>query len=204
MSNYYRIGEFAARIGRSASTVRRWESEGRIAVKRTASGQRYFDDTDVAAVLHPGKDLSKRDTIVYCRVSSSEQKDDLAAQVAALEMFCLGAGIAVDEWVREIGGGMDLQRGKFLDVLDRIEIGEVARVVIAHKDRLVRFGFEYFEHVASRHGCEIVAANIESLSPRQELVEDLLVIVRSFSGRLKGLHDNEKRFRDELASGGGG
>lgn len=198
----YRIGQFAARVGRSVSTVRRWEREGRITTKRTATGQRYFDESDVLAVLKPGFDASKRLTVVYCRVSSPGQANDLASQVAAMEAFCLGAGIAVDEWVSEIGGGMDMRRKEFLTLMDRIEDGLVSRLVIAHKDRLGRFGFDYFEHVADRHGCEIIVANAESLSPQQELVEDLLWIVHTFSGRLHGLRRYEKILKGELVGGG--
>lgn len=119
-----------------------------------------------------------------------------------METFCLGAGIAVDEWITEIGGGMDLSREKFVQLMDRIEDGRIARVVVAHKDRLARFGVDYIEHVAVRHGCEIVAANSESLSPQQELAEDLLAIVHSFSRRLHGLRHYEKQLRDELIGGG--
>lgn len=198
----YRIGEFATRIGRSASTVRRWEREGRIVAKRTPTGQRYFDESDVLAVLTPGFDASARATVVYCRVSSPGQMNDLASQVKAMETFCLGAGIAVDEWISEIGGGMNMRRKKFLALMDRIEAGQIARLAVAHKDRLARFGFDYIEHVAERHGCEIVIANAESLSPQQELVEDLLAIVHTFSCRLYGLRRYEKTLKDELTGGG--
>ncbi len=202
MSSVYRIGEFAERIGRSVSTVRRWEAEGRITARRTPSGQRYFDATDVRRVLQPGFDEGSRRTVVYCRVSSPGQKDDLASQVAAMEQFCLARGLAVDEWVSEVGGGMNLRRKKFLAVMDAVDRGEVATLVVAHKDRLARFGFDYLEHVAVRNGCEIVVANQESLSPQQELVEDLLAIIHTFSCRLYGLRRYEKTLKDELTGEG--
>ncbi|MFE6623805.1 IS607 family transposase [Streptomyces sp. NPDC057740] len=195
----YRIGEFAARIGRSPQTVRRWEREGRIVAKRTPTGQRYFDESDVLAVLKPGWDASTRLTVVYCRVSPSSTRRDMESQISAMETFCLGAGIAVDEWVAEVGDSLNLNREKFVQLMDRIEDGRIARLVIAHRDRLARFGFEYVKHVADRHGCEIVVANFESLSPRQELVEDLLAIVHSFSDRLHGLRGYEARLKGELS-----
>ncbi|WP_405689015.1 IS607 family transposase [Streptomyces sp. NBC_00057] len=201
MSSMYRISEFAQRVGRSASTIRRWEREGRIAPQRV-SGQRYFTDADVRQVLQPGFDESARQTIVYCRVSSPGQKDDLASQVQAMEEFCRGRGLAVDQWIREVGGGMNLQRKKFLALMDAIERGEVGTLVIAHKDRLARFGFDYLEHVATKNGCTIVVANQESLSPQEEMVQDLLAIVHTFSGRLHGLRRYEKTLKDELAGGG--
>jgi predicted site-specific integrase-resolvase len=188
----------AERIGRSASTVRRWEAEGRLVAKRTASGQRYFNEDDVRVALNIDLPEVSRRRIVYCRVSSPGQKEDLASQVAAMEQFCLSRGTVVDEWVTEVGGGMNLGRRKFLAVMDAIERGEVAELVLPHKDRLARFGFDYLEHVAERHGCVITVANAESLSPEREMVEDLLAIVRTFSCRLDGLRRYEKTLRQEL------
>ena len=78
--------------------------------------------------------------------------------------FCLARGLAVDEVIQETGGGMNLRRRKFLALMDDIEQGRVAVLVIAHKDRLARFGFDYLEHVAARNGCEIIVANQETLS----------------------------------------
>ncbi|MGI8307363.1 IS607 family transposase [Saccharopolyspora hattusasensis] len=200
----YRIGEFAARVGRSAQTVRRWEREGRITAKRTTTGQRYFDESDVRAVLQLGTPDADRATVVYCRVSSAGQKDDLASQVSAMETFCLNAGISVTEWITEIGGGMNFKRKKFVQLADRIADGEVEHLVVAHKDRLTRFGFDLIEHVAERNGCRITVANTESLSPQQELVEDLLAIVHTFSCRLYGLRRYEKQIKADrdLTDGG--
>ncbi len=184
MSKQYRIGEFAKRVGKSPSTIRRWEQEGKIQPKRHPSGQRYFDESDVRRVL--GMPQSNRLTVVYCRVSSNGQKDDLASQVKAMEQYCRGAGICVDEWIEEIGGGMNFRRKKFLALLDRIQNGEIERLIIAHKDRLVRFGFDLIEHMAATNGCTIEVVNQESLSPQEEMVEDLLAIVHTFSCRLYG------------------
>jgi putative resolvase len=199
MGSVYRIGEFAKRVGCSVTTVRRWEAAGRITARRTPAGQRYFDDTDVRRVLQPGFRDETRKVIVYCRVSSTGQKDDLASQVTAMGQFCLARGLAVDEVIQETGGGMDLRRRKFLTLMDDIEQGSVAVLVIAHEDRLARFGFGYLEHVAARNGCEIIVANQETLSPQQELVEDLLAIVHTFSCRLHGLRRYEKTLKDELS-----
>jgi predicted site-specific integrase-resolvase len=195
MSNLLRVSEFADRIGRSASTVRRWEREGLISPGRTVSGQRYFTETDVLAVLRPGFGTTPRGVVVYSRVSSSGQRNDLASQVAAMERFCEGRGLAVTEWVSEVGGGMNFRRRKFLALLDKIIAGEVSTVVVAHQDRLARFGFELIEWLATKHGCEIIVANQETLSPQQELVEDLLAIVHVFSCRLYGLRRYEKQLK---------
>ena len=196
MGKKYRINEFAKRIGRSASTVRRWEQEGRIVAKRHPSGQRYFDESDVRQVLQ--MPTGARAVVVYCRVSSAGQKDDLESQVKAMEAYCLSAGIAVDEWIQEIGGGMNFKRKRFLALVDRINHGEVQRLVIAHKDRLIRFGFDLFAPIAQQNGCDIVVVNQEAMSPQQEMVEDLLAIVPTFSCRLYGMRKYQKEIKEDF------
>jgi putative resolvase len=191
MNNRYTISGFARRIGRSASTVRRWERDGLIKSKRLPSGHRYFNEDDVRGIL--GRADEKRMTVVYCRVSSHGQKDDLQSQVAAMEQYCLGAGIAVDEWVQKVGGGMNFKRKQFLGLMDRIAAGDISRLIVAHKDRLVRFGFDLLDHIAKRSACVIEVVNQESLSPQEEMTEDLLSIVHTFSCRLCGMRKYKRK-----------
>ncbi|MBK6999420.1 MAG: IS607 family transposase [Rhodoferax sp.] len=195
MSNY-RINEFAARVGRSTQTIRRWEREGKLIAKRLPSGHRYFDESDVRLLLGGAPD--KKSIVVYCRVSSAGQKDDLASQIAAMQAYCLAGAIPVDEWVQEIGGGMNFKRKRFLSIIDRIQRGEIVKLIVAHKDRLMRFGFDLFSHIAAENGCEIVVANQESLSPQQEMVEDLMAIVHTFSGRLHGMRKYHKVIKEDF------
>ena len=151
-------------------------------------------------VLGVEKDAKEGKVIVYCRVSSKGQADDLKAQVTAMESFCLGRGLAVDEWMTETGGGMNFKRKKFCELMQAIERREVATVVVAHKDRFVRFGFDYFDTFAADHGCRIIVANQESLSPQQEMVEDLMAIVHTFSCRLYGLRNYRSEIRKAAAA----
>jgi predicted site-specific integrase-resolvase len=190
MNKQYSVSEFARRIGRSASTVRRWDREGLLTTKRLPSGHRFFDEDDVRAVL--GVAAEKRLTVVYCRVSSHGQKDDLQSQIEAMEMYCRAAGVAVDEWIKEVGGGMNFKRKQFLDLVDRIAAGEIGRLIVAHQDRLMRFGFDLLDHIAKRNGCVIEVINQESLSPQEEMTEDLLSIVHTFSCRLYGMRKYKK------------
>ena len=78
---------------------------------------------------------------------------------------------------------MNFKRKKFLTLIDRIQHGEVERLIVAHKDRLVRFGFDLISHLAEEGGCEIVVVNQPSSSPEQEMIEDMLAIVDTFSCR---------------------
>jgi predicted site-specific integrase-resolvase len=193
MSKIYRINEFSKRIGKSASTLRRWDAEGRLVAKRTLTGQRYYDESDIRKIFGI-KDIERK-IVVYCRVSSHNQKDDLQSQITAMEQFCLNGGIPVDEWIQEIGGGMNFKRKKFLSLMSRISAGEIKSLLVAHKDRLCRFGFDFFEYMATENGCEIKVVNQESLSPQQEMVADLMAIIHTFSCRLYGLRKYKKKIK---------
>jgi predicted site-specific integrase-resolvase len=114
-----------------------------------------------------------------------------------METYCLNAGIALDEWIEEIGGGMNFKRKKFLALIDRIQHGEVERLIVAHKDRLVRFGFDLIAHVAEEGGCGIVVVNQPSCSPEPEMVEDMLAIVHTFSCRLHGMRKYKQQLQAE-------
>lgn len=196
MGNKYRPHEFAKKIGVSVKTLRRWDKNGKLIAKRTPSNHRYYDDVDLRRFFNLKEEPKK--TIVYCRVSSVGQKDDLKSQVSAMELFCIYSGISVDEWIQEIGGGMNFKRKKFLTLMSRIQKGEVAKLLIAHKDRLCRFGFDYFLFLAKENGCEIVVVNQESLSPQQEMVEDLMAIIHTFSIRLYGLRKYKKNLKKAI------
>lgn len=192
----YRIGEFAAKVARSTRTVRRWTAEGRVPDRRTSTGQRYFTDDDVRLILGQEPPAARK-VIVYCRVSSPGQKNDLKSQVTAMKKHCKSNKLVIDEFIEEIGGGMNFKRKKFLKLIDAIIAGEVSHVIIAHKDRLARFGFELIVHLAKTHDCEIVVANKEELNPQQELVDDLLAIVHTFSCRIYGMRRYSKKKKDQ-------
>ena len=196
MSDKYRLHEFAKKLCVSTNTLRRWDTSGKLVAKRTLSNHRYYDESDLRKLY--GIKEEDRKIVVYCRVSSAGQKDDLKSQIVAMENFCISSGVAVDEWVQEIGDGMNFKRKKFLSIMSGIQSGEISKLLIAHKDRLCRFGFDYFDFLAKENGCKIVVVNQESLSPQQEMVEDLMAIIHTFSCRLYGLRKYKKKIKQDL------
>ena len=182
----YSITEFARRLGVTVKTLQRWDREGRLVALRTPTNRRFYTDEHLYQIL-PQRQSQERATVVYMRVSSQAQKPDLANQRTVLEQFCAARGLAVTQWVSEIGGGLNFKRPKFLALIDRMVTNQVGMIVIAHKDRLMRFGFDLFAHLCRRHQCELVVMNTETLSPEQEMVQDLMTITHCFSARLYGL-----------------
>ncbi len=147
--------------------------------------------------VHAEEDSRTR-IIAYCRVSSTSQKPDLLNQTAILREYCTNAGLVNVEFISEIGGGLNFERKKFLEIIDAVERNEVKMLIIAHKDRLVRFVFEYFERLLVKHHCELVILNNTKMSPEQEMVQDLMTIIHCFSSRLYGLRNYRKSLKEAL------
>ena len=187
MNNVYSPKEFGKLIGRTTNTLQKWDREGKLKAHRSpTTNRRYYTHDQYLAyrgLVAPEQGL----TIVYTRVSGVAQKPDLANQIRALEIYCQQHTLRVDEWLFDIGSGLNYKRKQFNRLMELIELGQVRRLLIAHRDRLVRFGYEYFEAFCQRHHTEIVIIDGETLSPEQELVRDLMAIVTVFSARLHGL-----------------
>src|SRR5215471_6822967 len=194
----YSVAQFAKQVGVSVKTLQRWDREGRLNAKRTVSGRRYYDEIDLATALNLPQRPAARRTVAYCRVSSPAQRPDLQNQRAALEQYAQAKGIAVDQWVMEIGGGLNFERKRFLALVDAIVAEEVKCLLIAHQDRLARFGFALLKHLCETHQTEMLVMNTQTLSPEQELVQDLMSIVHCFSSRLYGLRTYRKALEKAL------
>ena len=184
MKEIFSPREFGRLIGRKTGTLQRWDREGILKAKRTPTNCRYYTYEDYMQAT--GRRPERRLIATYCRVSSAGQKGDLESQRQAVEQFRIASGRNVDLRLGDVGSGLDDERKRFVELMERVEAGEIKEIVVAHKDRLVRFGFEWFEAFCKRHGAEIVVMNAESLSPEEEMVKDLL------SSRLFGLRRYKK------------
>lgn len=193
-------GQAAKLLGTTVKTLQRWEREGRLVpAARTASNRRRYTESQLRAFLRLAPTVPRR-VVAYCRVSSAAQRPDLVNQRHVLEQFAAARGLAGVEYVDEIGGGLNFGRKRFLALMDAIGRGELATLILAHRDRLTRFGFDWFEHYAALHGCELLLLNQERLSPEQEVVQDLMTIVDCFSSRLYGLRNYRRQLRAALES----
>ena len=195
----YKPNEFAKMINRTVSTLQKWDRSGVLHAKRTTTNRRYYTMEDYTKTMNlrcglSNKPIVERKDYTYSRVSSSEQSLDLKAQSDALDVFCTKNGFAIAEHLSDIGSGLNYKRKNFNELMKLVERGLVDRVIIAHKDRLVRFGFEWFESFCKDHGSKIVVMNNTSLSPQKEMTKDLLSIIHCFSPRLYGL----RRYKKDL------
>jgi putative resolvase len=175
--------------------LQKWDRKGILKAHRSPTNRRYYTHDQYLAYRGLTADTDSK-TIVYARVSSAAQKPDLATQVAALRDYCVRHNFQPDEWVEEVGSGLNYQRKQFNRLMEQIELGQVRRLIIAHQDRLVRVGFEWFAAFCQRHGTALLIVNGDTLSPEHELVQDLLAIVQVFSARLYGLRSYQKVLRD--------
>ncbi len=191
----YSPKEFGELIGKSVITLQKWDRKGILKAHRSPTNRRYY--THDQYLMYRGLVAQEQSlTITYSRVSGVTQKPDLANQVKALEAYCNQHSIRVDEWMQDIGSGLNYKRKQFNRLMEMVELGQVRRIVIAHRDRLVHFGYGYFEAFCERHHTDLVVIDGETLSPEQELVQDLVAILTVFSARLHGLHSYKKAIRD--------
>lgn len=194
--NTYKPQEFAEMIGVSVKTLQRWDNEGKLKAYRNPSNRRYYTHAQYVEYMGDGHSKNGK-TIIYTRVSSSGQKDDLVNQVDFLRQFTNARGIIVDEVFEDIGSGLNYNRKKWNKLLEDCMLGHVQTIVIAHKDRFIRFGYDWFERFLKANGVDIIVVNNEKLSPEQELVNDLISIIHVFSCRIYGLRKYKKQIKED-------
>ncbi|MFL5661521.1 MAG: IS607 family transposase [Ktedonobacteraceae bacterium] len=196
MRRIYSPQEFGQLIGRKPKPSRSGMRKGKLKAHRSPTTNRRYYTHDQYLQYRGLVAHEQGLIIVYTRVSGVAQKPDLANQIKALETDCQQQAIMVDEWLAGIGSGLNYKRKQFNRLMGLVELGQVRRLVIAPKDRLVRFGFGYFEAFGSRHNTEIIVMNDEAMFPEQELVQVLIAIITVFASRLHGLRSYKEAIED--------
>ena len=186
MKHYKTPRETSEIFGISIDRLRRLAENGAISTIRTPGGQRRYD---VQGYLDAQTETTLT-TIGYCRVSGKSQSDDLASQVAYLQRHYPDAEI-----IKDFGSGINFKRKGLRTLLERILRGDKLRIVVAHRDRLARFGGEVIQFLVEQNGGEVVVLDQTVFgSPEEELTADLLAILHVFSCRMSGLG----RYRDQI------
>ena len=196
-NNNYKPKEFSELIGVSVKTLQRWDNDNKLKAYRTPTNRRYY--TYEQYLKYTGKtDVNdKRKIVIYTRVSTSNQKDDLKNQVEFLRQYANAKGIIVDEVIEDYGSGLNYNRKKWNKLIDECMENKVKTIIISHKDRFIRFGYDWFERFLSKFEVSFIIVNNESLSPQEELVQDIISILHIFSCRIYGLRKYKNKIRKD-------
>ena len=190
MERLLRPKEVCQLLGISYSTLLRWIREGKIRAVMTEGGKYRIPYSEVRKYLERREETR---AVIYARVSSADQKEDLERQVEYLTNYAMAKGYKVVEVLKDVASGLDIQRKGLLKLFKLVESRSVDVVLVTYKDRLTRFGFEYLEEFFSAMGTRIeVVFGEEPKGATQELVEDLISIVTSFAGKIYGMRSHKK------------
>ena len=199
MEKLLSISEAAEILGVSESTLRRWEKEGRLVPdERTKGNQRRYRLSSLRPEMRGGRNYDRK-TVAYARVSSHDQKADLERQKKVLEMYCASNGWDF-EIVSDLGSGINYNKKGLRKLLDEIIDDKVGRLVITHKDRLLRFGAELVFAICEAREVEVVVINKgEDATFEEDLAKDVLEIITLFSARLYGARSKKnKKMLEEM------
>lgn len=186
MKRFYSISKAATELGVSISTLRRWESEGKLVPQRTKGNQRRYSAEQIMGLARKVTPKPERITLAYARVSSADQKKVLERQKTVLEMYCAAQGWNF-ELISDLGSGMNYRKKGLQSLLQKLLNGKIERLVITHKDRLLRFGAELIFSVCEMKGVEVVIINKgKEASFEEDLAKDVLEIITVFSAKLYG------------------
>lgn len=196
------IGKTAQVLGVHVDTLREWDKEGKLTPVKTPGNHRRYKWSDIERFCGEAKeekeDANAVTVITYARVSSHEQKakGDLGRQNDRLLAYCAKKQYKVVKSYEEVGSGMCDTRPKLHALFKLVEERKVKKVVVDHKDRLTRFNFEFLAAFFASHGVEIEwTEDVLGKSYEQELVEDMLTLMSSFSNRIYGKRSAEMKKR---------
>ena len=193
----YKPKDFAELLGVSVKTLQRWDRDGILKANRTPTDRRYYTYDQYLQFKGIQTENDIRDTVIYARVSTRNQKDDLQNQVEFLKQFCNAKGIIVNQCVEDFGSGLNYNRKKWNKLLDEVMENKIKTIVISNKDRFVRFGYDWFEKFCEKFNTKIIIVNNETLSPNEELVQDIISILHVFSCRLYGLRKYKNQIEED-------
>jgi putative resolvase len=186
MERIVSISEAAEVLGVSITTLRRWEAAGKLVAEHTAGGHRRYDLAKLRPELFRAADQGQRKTVAYVRVASHDQKDDLERQQLLLQRYCARQGWTF-EVIADLGSGVNYHKKGLKRLVSEMLDGHVGRLVITHKDRLLRFGAELVFAVCEAKNVEVVILNQgEDTVFEEDLAKDMQEIITVFGARLYG------------------
>ena len=211
MSKLVNISEAARILGVTTTTLRNRDKKGLLKPDELTKGKARRYRVESLRNINRNIIFTKDDlkTIAYARVSSHDQKQDLTRQVQLLELYCTKHGYKY-EVIQDIGSGMNYYKKGLTRLIDLILDNQVQRLILTHKDRLLRFGAELVFSICEAKNVEVIIINQGEEPPlfEEELAKDVLEIITVFSARLYGsrskknkklINDLEKVVETDLA-----
>lgn len=195
---YYTSGQFAKLLKLDIKTIQRWDrldilkpANVSVTNRRQYTHQQYLDYFNLSTTT------ASKLTYAYCRVSSANQKNDLTSQVAYVKQFAYNKGKTC-EMLTDIGSGLNYKRKNFLVLLKLVTENKVDEIILAHKDRLVRFGFELVEWLCQQHDVKLTIIDCPTMSPAEEMSKDLISIIHVFSSRFYGIRKYANKIKNVI------
>ena len=202
--NYMTSAEIRRMFKISSVTLMNWKNEGRIKFKKLSNRKFLYDADSIDSMSDVDKSNCNKKNVIYARVSNKSQKHDLENQIETIKNYMLNNGVKFDEIYSDIASGMNENRKQFNELLESIFKREISTVYITFKDRLSRFGFNYFKRIFAFFGTEIIILDEKEETNKtyqQELCEDLISIIHTYSMKIYRERKNKlKQIENILAS----
>lgn len=196
MGKLVNISEAARILGVTTTTLRNWDKKGLLKPDEITKGKARRYRIESLRNINRNIIFTKDDlkTIAYARVSSHDQKEDLTRQVQVLELYCSKHGYKY-EVIQDLGSGMNYYKKGLTKLIDLILDNQVQRLVLTHKDRLLRFGAELIFSICEAKNVEVIIINQGDESPsfEEELAKDVLEIIMVFSAKLYGSRSKKNK-----------
>ena len=191
----------------SKSTLQRWDNSGKLVALRTEGGHRRYKQSDIERLIgeNSNEATDKSDEVIvatYARCSTQDQKThgEIDRQSSRLFEYCTKEKYKVEYIIKDMGSGLNDKRKGFIKLCDLVVNGKINKVVIEHKDRLTRFQYNLIEFFFNSYGVEIELLDKKEYTEQEELVNDMMMLIASFSGRLyiARAKENVKKRKQEI------
>ena len=192
--NYKRSGEICEILKISNMTLSRWRRNGLVQYKQLSSKKILYDLDSIEG--YKSEKPNNRKNVIYARVSNSKQKEDLDRQINLIKSYMISNGIIPDLIFEDIASGMNENRINLSKLVHLVTTNQVDKIYISYKDRLTRFGFDYFVNFFKEFGTEIIILNASKEEDfQEELTQDLISIIHHFSMKL---YSNRRKLLKEF------
>ena len=202
MEQLLTIKQVSEILGVSKETLRIWDRNDVLPSIKTTGGHRRWRKTDIDEYMgsQEEKEIKVSEVCIYGRVSSHEQKQkgDLVIPCQRFSDYCAKKKYKVSHMLKDVGSGLSDTRKSLRKLFDLVVNRKISKVIIEHRDRLTRFQFKVFEYFFNSYDVEIVVVEKKDIEENEELVEDIMMLMASFSGKLYGRRSAKRRKKKKV------